>query len=466
MVQKDQSRKTYPSDRTDEQWAIGAPLIPPAQSGPCGGHPRQVDMRAVLNTLFSLNRSGCQWDMRPHALLPKSTGYDYFAQWRDDGPGATMVQALRERTRGAAGREPPRAACIDSQSVKTPEMGGPERGDDGGKKIKGRTRHLLVDTLGLGLAILLTSAGLDEGVAAPRLLGLVTPEAFPRLLTSFADQKDHNQALDAWRAGHRTGWRSEGKRRPEGIQGFTPREKRWVIERTRHNDFRWREGAPRRDAGELPQARAAACCQILGQLGGHPGPRLAHAALAWMATRMRVPGRMLRRIMALRAPLWGPSAPGRVLSLHSSAHCHPRPHRASASPQPVLAAMGSPALCLRKATMAGWERPRSSPNNQGRGAKPTAVTPGHWPAWRARARSPWSMSPRGQLQPCVRCRAPVQMPSAMVQTPSAGARPSGSATLSATRAEPRGARPPCGGARPSCGLHRRRTSSARHLCAP
>jgi transposase len=91
MLQKAQSRKKYPSDLTDEQWAIVAPLIPPAKSGPRGGHPRQVDMRDVLNTLFYLNRSGCQWDMLPHDLLPKSTVYDYFAQWRDDGTWAKMV---------------------------------------------------------------------------------------------------------------------------------------------------------------------------------------------------------------------------------------------------------------------------------------------------------------------------------------------------------------------------------------
>ena len=110
----------------------------------------RYNMREVLNTLFYLNRSGCQWDMLPHDLLPKSTVYDYFAQWRDDGTWAKIVQALRERTRVAAGRQPtPSAVCIDSQSVKTTEMGGPERGYDGGKKINGRKRHLLVDTLGL-----------------------------------------------------------------------------------------------------------------------------------------------------------------------------------------------------------------------------------------------------------------------------------------------------------------------------
>jgi putative transposase len=114
-----------------------------------------------------------------------------------------------------------------------------------------------VDTLGLLIAVLMTSAGLDDGVAAPLLLGLVTPQDFPRLATIFADQKYHNHALDAWMAENRTNWRIEVKVRPAGTKGFTPLEKRWVIERTNA----W-HGRYRRNSKDYERSTASSTAMI------------------------------------------------------------------------------------------------------------------------------------------------------------------------------------------------------------
>src|SRR6266478_6601824 len=106
MVHKIPNRKKYSSDLTDEQWAIVGPMIPPAKQSTRGGRPRKVDMREVFNTLFSLNRSGWQWDILRHDMLPKSTFYHDFAQWREQGTCEKLVKASREQTHVQAGRDP------------------------------------------------------------------------------------------------------------------------------------------------------------------------------------------------------------------------------------------------------------------------------------------------------------------------------------------------------------------------
>jgi putative transposase len=238
------TRKAYPTDLTDEQWALLEPLVLAYEDRVRPGPQRSVDLREVVNTLRYLNRTGCQWALLPHDLLPKSTVYDYFIKWRDSGLFQRIVDALRVAVRqvtpkapGQEGmREPtPSAACVDSQTVKTTELGG-EHGYDGAKKINGRKRHIVVDTLGLLIAVVVTAGSVDDAAGAQKVVGKLQPEVYPRLETIFGDNKYHNYDYYAWLARHsQDKWQMEISSRPSGIEGFKPLRIRWVVERT----FAW-----------------------------------------------------------------------------------------------------------------------------------------------------------------------------------------------------------------------------------
>ena len=221
----------YPSDVTDAQWALIESLLPPPKPG---GRPRSTDLREVVNAIFYILRTGCQWRYLPKDFPPKSTVFEYFSQWTRDGVMETIHDTLRTKVRAQEKPYSPRtSASVDSQSVDTTE-GGEQRGRDNAKNVDGRKRHIVVDSMGLLLAVLVTGADVDDAKAAAELFSRLEGQPMSRVRRMYADSKYHNHSLYGWVA-ENVSWFLSIVRRPKEAKGWVTLPIRWTVERT----FAW-----------------------------------------------------------------------------------------------------------------------------------------------------------------------------------------------------------------------------------
>jgi putative transposase len=261
-------RDPYPSDLSDAEWALLAPLLPPPRST---GRPRKWPDRLVADAVFYVLRSGCAWRMLPREFPPWPTVFSRFRRWRLGGTLRRAHDVLRTLARRQAGRGPQAtAAIIDSQSTKTTGVGGPGRGYDGGKRVKGRKRHILVDAMGLLLGVCVHAADVQDREGARLLTGAVAPNALDGRGLVWADQ-GYTGALARW-LGETRGWRLEVVRHPDrqlvryGLaerpaHTFRVLPRRWVVERT----FAWL-GQSRRLSKDYERLPATSEAMIYGAM--------------------------------------------------------------------------------------------------------------------------------------------------------------------------------------------------------
>jgi transposase len=221
----------YATDLTDAQWDLLCDLLPPAKAG---GRPRSVELRAIVNAIFYIIVAGCAWRMLPNDLPNWKTVYHYFRAWRLDGTWERIHAQFVQWERVAQGHEAvPSAASLDSQSVKTATPAALSVGYDGGKKIKGRKRHLIVDTLGLVMMVVVTAANLSDQPGARLIFSRLAalPERLARLILIWVDGTDEGVDFMKWTM-DTYHWMLETIKRSERAKGFVLLPKRWVVERT------------------------------------------------------------------------------------------------------------------------------------------------------------------------------------------------------------------------------------------
>jgi putative transposase len=222
----------YPSDLTDAEWECVQGHFPAL---PRRGRPRSHPLRRILDAIFYVLRTGCPWRYLPADFPPWQAVFYHFRRFRLQGAWHLLYSALHRAERERVGRHPdPSAAIIDSQSVKTVEEAARIRGYDAHKCVKGRKRHLLVDTLGLPIAIYVTPADVHDTVGARRLLGGLAVFV-PRLKKIWADAAYRGRELAEWCQQQSDGWDLEVVERTPGVRGFAVLPKRWIVERA----FSW-----------------------------------------------------------------------------------------------------------------------------------------------------------------------------------------------------------------------------------
>jgi transposase len=222
------STPSYPSDLTDAQWDLIAPLLA-ERTGP--GAPVESDLRRVLDAIFYLTRTGCQWRYLPHDFPNYNSVRYWYDKWRKDGTLARLHDTLRQQVRAKDRPRQRTTACVDSQS--TDSHGSQEaRGFDGGKKLDGRKRHLVVDSLGLLLAVAVTAGNVTDAQGGMACLDQMDARQCPRLKTVFADRAYEREGFPERVQQWQPGCRLNVIARPEDAEGFVKLPIRWVVERT------------------------------------------------------------------------------------------------------------------------------------------------------------------------------------------------------------------------------------------